>query len=137
MFIELKIKAKSLAVESKIIRKEELKLKQQIAWTAKHQGNTGSLPYTRNSLYRHRKDVVGVEARATELARAFLRGVPYKSVERDAKTTPALDRVIAMIKKYGPEKARYEYNRELRKTVETTESKKYFEDLVNEWYFKT
>jgi hypothetical protein len=34
-----------------------------------------------NSLYRHNKDVVSVEARATHIARAFLKGKPFRSVE--------------------------------------------------------
>ena len=64
----LKVKIKSLAEESKIIRKEEFRAK--------------SNPELRRSLYEHRISPVGSESRATFIAYGFLRGRKYSEVER-------------------------------------------------------
>lgn len=91
----LKIKAKHLAEEARIIRKEEVK------W----RGN--------DKLYfkLHRKGTVRNEARATQLAIAFLRGVPYEVVERKCydtwkRDTVIVKRIMAMATKYGNENLR-------------------------------
>ena len=60
----LKVKIKSLAEESKIIRREEKKN-----------------PTFKIHLADHRKGIVRTEARASMLAYGFLRGVPYKKIE--------------------------------------------------------
>ena len=96
--IKLKIKAKSLAEEAKIIRKEERKL----------------LDIPKNSEYAiseteltfHRKWDVRNEARATQLAIAYLKGKKYKDVERKIHDRELLlvyifPRVFKMIQKYG------------------------------------
>jgi len=88
--IKLKIKSKSLAEESRIIRKEERKL-------------TGE---DRDELTVHRRWTVRQHARATYLAIAFIKHRSYKTVEpkcndtalRDSYITP---KVAAMVKKYG------------------------------------
>ena len=105
MSIELKIKAKHLALEPAIIRKEEEKLKKQIKWLQDHQ-----MPYHKEfwkltSLISHRKSGVRNEARATHLARAFLKGKPYSSVERSCKDPAHRDatttmKIVAMYNKY-------------------------------------
>ena len=69
---QLKVKLKTLGAESKFIRLEELKLKKQ---------GQGASPQ-RNSLYRHRIDVVRREARLTLLTYQFMRGVPYEVCEK-------------------------------------------------------
>lgn len=92
--IKLKIKAKSLAAEARIIRKEENKL----SGLRKH------------ALSEHRKGTVRRHARATFLAIAYLKGRPYKTVEKTCWNTTLRDRyiipkVVAMVQKYGPRDA--------------------------------
>ena len=87
MCIELKIKAKHLALEPKIIKHEERKLKGQIKYT---KGTDANLIYKLNDLVNHRKWNVRNESRATELARAYLAGKPYSYVEKKRKDTQNL-----------------------------------------------
>lgn len=68
----LKIKIKSLAAEAKIIRKEEK--------------NKKYLPLHRESIYRHRIDVVRREARVSLIAYACIRNKPYSSLENPKDT---------------------------------------------------
>jgi len=82
----LKIKIKSLAAEAKIIRKEEKRVKFQSI---------------RESLYRHRIDVVRYEARHTHIAYGFLRGRTYAQIEANPKTPPNWDKIRKMVEKYG------------------------------------
>lgn len=95
MSIYLKIKNKHLAEEAKIIKFEEKK-------QAKY-GNYSTV----NSLCDHRKHVVRTENRATSLARAYIAGRAYNSVERSRKPEKdyefvynVLPRVLSMIQKY-------------------------------------
>lgn len=67
----LKVKACSLAEEARIIRR--------LAYKEKKKKLHYNPAY--ESLYRHNKDVVALEARATHIARAFLKGKPLSSVE--------------------------------------------------------
>lgn len=131
MSIELKIKAKHLALEPAIIRKEEQKLLKQIKYTKQyHQTNddlndlTYPLHQKWSSLFAHRKWDVRNEARATHLARAFLHGQSYNEVEGKTHDKWVLKfyiipRVFAMVAKYGPKKIhkfwdgkRYDYRKE-------------------------
>ena len=92
MTVELKIKAKSLAAEAKIIRLEELKLRKK-----------GRGPET-TSLHLHRTIDVRQTARATHLVRACLRGVPYRALEhttRQKMPDTVKLQAIAMLTKYG------------------------------------
>ena len=91
MSIELKIKSKSLAVEAQIIRHEEKKVNR---------------PEVRCSLHHHRTIDVRDEARATFLARAFIQGRAYSTVEskvidRSKLYSKVLPRVLAMVAKYS------------------------------------
>jgi hypothetical protein len=93
MCVELKIKSKHLSEEAKIIRFEEEKLR--------HKNRDKFF-----SLREHRKLDVRNENRATFLARAFLAGKAYKTVERKVHDLPKLyysilPRVLAMVNKYG------------------------------------
>lgn len=78
--LELKVKAVTLAAEARIIRNLEKRLKRR-----KKDGTGGMhnpLTFAQyNSLHRHRLDVVRPEVRATNLARAFLKGKKYRWVE--------------------------------------------------------
>ena len=94
MSIELKIKSKHLALEPAIIRKEEQKLLKQIRNYRKYHQVTITAFYCSYKehpdlwkleskfarLVSHRKLDVREEARATYLARAYIRGVKYKTV---------------------------------------------------------
>lgn len=102
MSIELKIKAKHLALEPMVIKHEEAKLKTRI----KHADDKESLIRQLNSLTTHRKWNVRNESRATGLARAFLRGKPYAAAERKRHDNGLFNqyivpRIVDMANKYG------------------------------------
>jgi hypothetical protein len=142
MSIELKIKSKHLALEPAIIRKEEQKLSKQIkhykihhqismddeTWSySKNHPDLYSMCLKRGSLICHRKWDVRNEARATYLARAYIKGVPYKVVEANAKEkllVPVMESLIRMVMKYGKTYYRPDYEktptgaRNLLKTAE-------------------
>jgi hypothetical protein len=115
MSIELKIKSKHLALEPAIIRKEEKKLLKQIAWFNSYRMGAvendpafKAMQQKRESLHNHRKWNVRNEARATELARAYIAGKPYASVEKKRKLDNEckfvryiIPRITAMVQKYG------------------------------------
>lgn len=107
MCIELKIKSKHLALEPKIIRHEENKLKRRIkSHRSDDRTSSISLEWKLNSLTNHRKIVVRNESRATHLARAFLAGRPYVHAEQKRKNDTyfayyIVPRVVAMVTKYG------------------------------------
>jgi hypothetical protein len=108
MCIELKIKAKHLALEPSIIRCEERKLKKQIKFT---NGTDANLIDKLNSLTCHRRWNVRNESRATELARAYLAGKPYTFVEKKRKDDGMFQlyivpRIVAMVSKYGTREQR-------------------------------
>jgi hypothetical protein len=91
MSVFLKIKLKSLAAEARIIHAQERKTR-------------GAYNDTRESLHRHRIDVVRRESRATHLAYGFLRGRKFKQMERKSVVPPDWDKVASMVKKYGATK---------------------------------
>lgn len=82
----LKVKIKSLAEEARIIRKETKNAK---AHTIK------------NGLALHRRGIVRTEARHTQLAYGFLRGLEYRQMEQKAGERPDWDKVKRMVQKYG------------------------------------
>ena len=103
MCIELKIKSKHLALEPHVIRHEERKLKKQIKYT---HGTDANLIIKLDSLVAHRRWNVRNEARATELARAYLAGKPYSAVEKKRNDDflfrmYIVPRIVAMVTKYG------------------------------------
>ncbi len=85
----LKIKVKSLAAESRIIRAQELKLKGK---------NWCSLA---NPLRDHRRGPLRAEARDAHIAYGFLKGRTYRQMEDDPETEPNWDNIARMVKKYG------------------------------------
>lgn len=113
MSIELKIKSKHLGLEAKVIKFEEAKLKKQLRWHSKVQSPNQKLEWKLNSITEHRKWNVRNENRATFLARAFIAGVPYKTVEHKVKdqaklTVYILPRVLSMVQKYHDRKLEIE-----------------------------
>lgn len=98
---KLKVKALSLAEEARIIRKLEKQFNKE---TYVYREQTYQY---HNELYDHRVGIVRWESRATHLARAFLAGKDYKSIEPSRKPEKEYyfnikvePRVQAIIKKY-------------------------------------
>jgi hypothetical protein len=82
----LRVKVKSLAVEAKIIRKEELRSNGQL----------------REELYLHRTGIVRSEARNSHLAYGFIKGRSLEQMERTHKSVPDIDKIKRLCIKYGP-----------------------------------
>lgn len=123
MSIKLKIKIKSLAAESRIIRHEERKLTRShalpheqtiliidpklrprgkverlgmIPWARTHQVSAAEIEVMEsqyNSLRHHRVVEVRNEARAAQLAYGYLRGKPYAKVEDPEGRRPPLSTI--------------------------------------------
>ena len=147
MSIELKIKSKHLSEEARIIRFEEHKLLKQYQWALNNYRATGNnemyprwndkafMSYT--SLSNHRRWDVRNENRATFLARAFIAGVPYDTVEQKRKQENefafqnyVLTRVFAMVFKYGKrEDGDWEWDKTKGRNVPT----KQFKDKIIAW----
>jgi hypothetical protein len=85
----LRVKIKSLAAESLIIKREMLKFR------------TTNPVYER--LHQHRVVDVRKEARATIVAYGFLNGLAYHEIESASYEEPDWTRVSAMVAKYGTE----------------------------------
>ena len=119
----LKVKIKSLAAEAKIIREETKRAR---------------CPSIKNGLYRHRIDVVRVEARHTHLAYGFLRGKTYHQIEKKAEVAPNWVKVRKMVEKYGSHCAPWTSASERYQVYETRqiEAKKQLEETLkrfDEW----
>lgn len=93
--IFLKVKVKSLAAESRIIRREQDRLRSR-----------GKIRSDRRDLFEslasHRRGVVRREARNSHLAYGYLRGVPYRAMERVAREDPDWHAIERMVGRYGP-----------------------------------
>lgn len=129
--IYLKVKAKSLAEEAKIIRTEEAKaaaherFRDAHGWNMVHWG-----------LYYHRINDVRKEARATNLVRAFLKGRPACTVEKPTNKSAVTEfnkpynvyalqsRFLSMAEKYGAHS----------KVYEGCESKEDRERIAKSWF---
>ena len=146
MSIELKIKHKHLALEPAIIRKEERKLLNQIAWYKQHYQikdisnykEALKVSYKYQSLQQHRCVVVRNEARATHLARAFIAGKPYSSVEKTRKDevlfkTRIIPRIFYMIAKYGNFQIYKKYDRTTKTYDYTKEDTERLTKAIEEW----
>ena len=108
MSVELKIKSKHLSEEAKIIRFEEHKLRKQITWLEDHQRaeEAFKLHTTWLDVKDHRRKDVRNENRSTFLARAYIAGKSYHTIEakvHDVGTLQGLvvTRVAEMVAKYG------------------------------------
>ena len=132
MSVELKVKSKHLSEEARIIRFEERKQLKQYRWAEaqyRATGMNGMYPRwddkafnTYCSLNHHRKWDVRNENRATFLARAYIAGVPYATVEQKRKPENesyfqilTLPRVWTMVAKYGKQDGDRIWNREKNK----------------------
>lgn len=122
MTIELKVKTKHLSEEAKIIKFEERKQLKAAVKHLNYLAKTGTEPtsldiYKAYSMYHnlqsHRTNDVRNEVRATFLARAFLDGKPYKTVEHNCKdliklNSKIMPRAIKIIKKYSKKPIEYQ-----------------------------
>jgi hypothetical protein len=136
MSIELKIKSKHLATEPAIIRHEERKLL-NIARRREY-NDTESILVKYRSLSEHRKWVVRNESRATYLARAFLSGKPYSSVEKKVHNYATLrahimPRIVDMVMKYGPDNVQKVYNRENKNWEYPKDVREKYKSMVLAW----
>lgn len=99
--LKLKIKVKSLAEEARIIRKEEQRLKKQAGRFTSEKPEF----FHYHTIRSHRHWDVRNEARATQLAIAFIKGYPYSRVERKVKDKGHQEyigrRVAFIVCKYG------------------------------------
>lgn len=84
----LRVKAKSLAEEARIIRREESRTR----------------GYLQHELRWHRITTVRYEARATFLAYGLIRGQPLDRIEKPGseRSQHLWDKVRKMVEKYGP-----------------------------------
>lgn len=87
----LKIKIKSLAAESRIIRWEERRTNGVV----------------RDELASHRMCVVRRASRHTHIAYGLIKGRTYDQIERTARTEPDWKEVKKMLTKYGDPKQDY------------------------------
>lgn len=134
MKIYLKIKIKSLAAEATMIRLEErrqnpghrgrvkarrllegktkaLMSDAQAAIAINKARRTLKVPTEKQmagfwGLREHRRLVVRVESRASNIAYGFLRGLDYKQIENKSNTEPDWSKVKAMIEKFGEDDVR-------------------------------
>lgn len=109
---QLKIKLKSLAAESKIIRKDELKYlfrAGDLKWFhAQYPEQYPSYPTFRDEflataadLSHHRRQDVRLAARHSYLAYGFLRGLPYYKIENKRYTEPDWKKVADIVFRFG------------------------------------
>lgn len=140
MSIELKIKSKHLSTEPAIIRFEERKLINQMRYRRSRQNFDGMvhLDAKFHNLRSHRRWDVRNESRATFLARAFLDGKPYNTVERKVHSFAVLrshivPRIIDMVMKYGPTPIYKIYNRQTNKMEWPKDDYEIYKALVLAW----
>lgn len=95
---KLRVKVKSLAEESKIIRREAAKIK-----VRHHEDGNPMIDdlVEKNGLLEHRVNDVRKEARDAQLAYALLRGRTYGEVEEKYYEQPRWENILRIAKKFG------------------------------------
>lgn len=119
MRVHLKVKIKTLAAESRIIRHQELRFKEkprlvppdasvaEKRLARKRRRNLSDRQRAvRSSLHFHRTIVVRREARASLLAYGFLRGRTYKAMEATCREKPPWKRIEELVKRFGDDDLR-------------------------------
>jgi len=101
--IQLKIKAASLAAEARIIRGIEVRLKKRRTAAGKERvGLRDPRIYDQyRGIHDHRCKDIRSEARATHLARTFLRGQLYCVAEQKVHSWPPFERARQIAAKYA------------------------------------
>jgi len=149
MSIELKIKSKHLSLEPAIIKHEERKLLNEMKWFKQKHQISNKTPYYQidglyhtnlkySSLCNHRKFAVCDESRATFLARAYIAGKSYKSVEKICKDEKKLKeivfpRIVNMVLKYGSTKIRKVWNKEKQRQEYPEDKLQEFKNTILQW----
>jgi hypothetical protein len=139
MSIELKIKSKHLSEEARIIRFEERKLLKKVDYKRKKHyaaGNNDEYLVWKDSnhdkytsISHHRKWDVRNENRATFLARAYISGIPYNTVEQKRLDEQLFKgqifpRICSMVVRYGKrEDGDWEWDRASQKYKPTEQLK--------------
>lgn len=141
MKVYLKVKIKSLAAEATIIRKEENKAKASFRYLSNKTGKEDEYNFEKSKwhgLYTHRTVDVRNEARASQLAYAYIRGKPFSFVERNtnpygeygavcSSLNPIIARVVKMVNKYGNQKKDVDFttiSKWIKETNSIAENKK-------------
>lgn len=99
----LKVKIKTLAAEASIIRHATHKAKKRVRWTQANGEGAAQLQaiQERNSLIDHRRLIVRPEARHSLLAYGFMKGTPYKAMERTCHEGPDWMEVAKIVTRFG------------------------------------
>jgi hypothetical protein len=105
---KFRVKIKSLAEESRIIRKEERK-RRGLHHSEKWREYEWKM-FASDRLSQHRREVVRPEQRATLLAYAFMRGKPYSTVERPGSVAPNIKRIQDILKSLTGSAQKYDIN---------------------------
>ena len=92
----LRVKVKSLAVEARIIRADIRKYNRRYS-ARQHDADKAIL----GGMMSHLRQDVSPEARASQIAAAYLRGKAYATVEPTAKKEPDWKRVTTNVKTFG------------------------------------
>lgn len=153
MSIELKIKSKHLSEEARIIRFSEQKLLKTLAYKRKKHKETGTTePFKEYvcsefqqylSLKDHRKVDVAIENRATFLARAYLSGKLYCSIEQKRLDVKEHDfwnfvfpRIVSMVARYLPNSPYRKYDYKQRRWVLNNDTIHNLEIQIKNWINK-
>jgi len=82
---KLRIEIKRTACESQILREESRRLNRQIRRATAKQKDVSSLVKQRDTFDKFRRETIRNEARAYNIALAYIKGRSYASVERDSR----------------------------------------------------
>lgn len=103
--LSLKVKLVSLGMESRYIRKQELRQAKRLKKALARGNNQGATVAEGNvcSLAEHRRNVVRKAAREAHLAHGYLRGVPYRDMENFVRpgNEPDWKQVAKVVRSHG------------------------------------
>ena len=106
MSLQLKVKAKTLAAEARIIKKEEGKQKARFRYNLKtERANSVSTAggwREYNQLREHRVGPVRLESRLTNIARGFIKGLKFSQIEKVVYDEDAYNRDPQFYSPFAP-----------------------------------
>lgn len=97
----LQVKLVNLADEARYIRQKERKWKEKAAAARRREKDPRYAEANLFGLKHHRKTVVRIAARNTNIAYGFLRGRAYHEIEQLAYVQPNWEEIERMVKEYG------------------------------------
>ena len=115
---KFRVKINSLAAEARIIRREEGKMTPWKGEDCENGFTAMRRESDRGCLTWHRTSVVRDEARKTQLAYAFLRGVPYSVVERNGSKPVPHAEVWRIVQSLGD----YDFGKDALEVVKWVEA---------------